>query len=259
MSDNNKNEVILVDSKIHVTTDYDLFVFMEGNRNVNTVHLSRVMNSISKKQLPIPIIVTPCKSLPGKYEIFEGQHRYVSLRQLEKPIYYIILDNLMLEDAITINSIAKKWTAEDYFTHYLAQGIESYVLLKNFMEITGLSLHNARTFLDINSAKGSRQQGDFINGTFMIKDWNLSMRLFEQHLDFSDCPAFKRTNCKLAIIKIMTHAKYDHERMRSKLDQGLAHKITNRTSTSDYLMLFSDVYNYNASKGTKVYFHLDED
>lgn len=244
-------------NQVLCTDDYDLFVFMEGNRNVNNIHLNRIKRSLDKKQLPIPIVVTPSKKFPGKLEVFEGQHRMVSCRELGLKVWYIIIENLQLEDAITINTISKKWNAEDYFQHYLAQNKEHYVLLKSFMEVTGLTLHNARTFIEFSSAKGARQQMAFNNGDFEITDYNQSLDYYYKHLDYSECPAFTKASCKLAIIRVMKHPQYDHERMINKLNQGLSHKVTVRTTTSDYLSLFSEIYNYNTNKGNKVYFHLD--
>ena len=163
---------------------------------------------------------------------------------------------VLILDAISINTVSKKWSAEDYFQHHLALGKPEYIRLKKFMDETGLSLHNARTFLDNISAKGTKQQSTFYNGDFVIEDYDRSMEMFKKHMDYSACPAFNKAACKLAILKIMNHPQYDHERMVIKLDQ-LAYKITNRVSTTDYLVAFSDIYNYNASKDKKVYFHLD--
>lgn len=248
-------ETRLKDSKVLVTKDYDNFVFMEGNRNVSPVHLTRIKRSLEEKQLPIPIIVTEKEN--GKLEIFEGQHRYTACRQLDLPIYYIIIENLQLEDAITINTISKKWTAEDYFQHYCTLKKEHYLLLRQFMEITGLTLYNARTFIDFCSSKGSKQTHDFNTGSFQVTDYNKSLDLYYKHLDYSDCPAFAKANCKLAILRVLNYPGYDHDRMIAKLEQGLAYKVTQRTTTSDYLALFSEIYNYGVNKNNKVYFHLD--
>lgn len=239
-----------IQNQVLVTYNYDIFKFMEGNRNVNVMHLNRMKSSLDKKQLPIPLIVTT------NMEIFEGQHRYMACREMGLPIYYIIVEGLTLNDAISINTVSKKWSAEDYFQHYLALGKPEYIKLKQFMDETGLSLHNARTFLDNVSAKGSKQQTRFYNGEFKIDDYNKSMRMFKQHLDYAKCPAFNKAACKLAIIKVMNHPLYEHDRMILKLDQ-LAYKITNRVTTADYLLAFSEVYNYNTSKDKKVYFHID--
>lgn len=241
-------------NEIYVTKDYDKFVFMNGNRNVNSLHLKRMAESLLRKQLPIPIIVKTVEG--GKYQIFEGQHRFTVCREHELPVYFTVIDDLELEDAIRINTTMKKWSAEDYFQHYKALGYEHYMLLDMFMQVTGLSLHNARTFLESVSAKGVKQQKDFINGLFRVENYDYSLEMYYRHLDYSEIPAFAKANCKLAIMKIMLHPKYDHDRMKLKLSQA-GYMITNRVTLSDYLAIFTEVYNYNASKQSRVYFNLD--
>lgn len=248
VNENSKN--IIEVNKVYVTNDYSLFKHMEGNRNISTLHLARLMKSFEKKQLPIPVIVN------DQFEVFEGQHRMETCRALHLPVYFMMIENLKLEDAIIVNTVQKKWTAEDYFQHYCTLGKEQYLLLSNFMEITGLTLHNARTFLEINGATGVRQQAKFSAGEFIVQDYTRSLELFNQHLDFKNCPAFGKSSCKLAILKILTHRDYDHSRMMLKLET-LSYRVTQRATVTDYLFLFSEIYNYNASKDKKVYFHLD--
>ena len=237
-------------NEVLVTTDYDKFKFMEGNRNINLGHLARVKKSLLKKQLEIPVIINE------NWEIFEGQHRVQACKEEGLPVYFMIVKGLTLEDAIAVNTVSKKWNAEDYFQHYLALGKEQYILLRNFMEITGLSLYNARTFLDFNCAKGRSQNEMFVNGDFHIYDFNRSLTLFEQHMDYVDCPAFTKASFKLALVKVLTNPAYNHSRMKNKLEQ-LAYRVTNRSSTTDYLQILSEVYNYQTSKDNKVYFYLD--
>ena len=43
-----------IQNQVLVTYNYDIFKFMEGNRNVNVMHLNRMKSSLDKKQLPIP-------------------------------------------------------------------------------------------------------------------------------------------------------------------------------------------------------------
>ena len=181
---------------------------------------------------------------------------YLCCRELGLPIYYIIVNDLTLRDAITINTVTKKWSSDNYFEHYCALKYPEYLKLNQFMEDTDLALNNARTFLDSTGTKGRGKQHAFCNGEFVIEDYARSLSLFHTHMAYKDCPAFNKVACKLSILKILNHPEYDHNRMLLKLEQ-LAYKVTNRASTTDYLLLFSEIYNYNTSKDKKVYFHLD--
>ena len=71
--------------QIKVTTNYDLFSFMPGNRDIAKKNM--LVKSIEKIDLTEykPIIVNE------NYVIIDGQHRFMACKELEKPIYYIIL------------------------------------------------------------------------------------------------------------------------------------------------------------------------
>ena len=43
--------------KITVTTEYNQFRFVKGNRPLNDLHLSKLRKSMNENFLPIPIIV----------------------------------------------------------------------------------------------------------------------------------------------------------------------------------------------------------
>ena len=51
------------------TNDYDIFQHIDGNRNVNKLHLKRLKESIHEEYIPVPIVVN------SKYQIIDGQHR----------------------------------------------------------------------------------------------------------------------------------------------------------------------------------------
>ena len=62
--------------EVKVTTDYERFSFMYGNRNIKPAHKRKLKASFMIRQLPIPIVVT------RKYEIIDGQHRYEVCKEL---------------------------------------------------------------------------------------------------------------------------------------------------------------------------------
>ena len=74
-------------NQIHQTTDYSMFQTLEGNRNLNKLHLKRLKNSFQKKYLLSPIIVNE------KFEIIDGQHRFEAGKQLGLPINFLIAPN----------------------------------------------------------------------------------------------------------------------------------------------------------------------
>ena len=66
----------MVINHVHTTTDYFLFKPINGNRNINRLHLSRLKKSIEENYLFTVIIVNE------NYEIIDGQHRFECIKEL---------------------------------------------------------------------------------------------------------------------------------------------------------------------------------
>ena len=248
MSEGN-NEIF---GNVYKTNNYEQFKFMEGNRNVDIKHLHKLTESFKTKQLPIPIIVNK------DYEILEGQHRYLVCKNQQLPLYYVIIEDCSIKDAILINTISKRWGMTDYLEHFCALGYENYINLKRFMEITGTNCNTARIFCDTTSVKVSKQNSKFAIGEFDMIPMAEALRKFDLYKDFYKCPAFNMQIFILAIMKIIDHPKYNHKKMMSKIDD-FYYKVTKRVSKNEYIQLLTEIYNYNTNKDNKVYFYIDMD
>ena len=66
--------------KILSTYEYDKFKKIKGNRKINFKNLGKIINSMSKKQLVIPILVNE------KFEVIDGQHRLQACIELGLPV-----------------------------------------------------------------------------------------------------------------------------------------------------------------------------
>ena len=71
---------------IFKTYDYDKFTIMEDNRKIYDGHVKDMEDNISRIGYVSgkPILVNE------KFEIIDGQHRYIACRDLNEPIYYSI-------------------------------------------------------------------------------------------------------------------------------------------------------------------------
>lgn len=240
-----------IESQVYMTDEYSKFKFMEGNRNVDLRHLAKLTDSFKTKQLPIPIVV-------NKYmEILEGQHRFIVCKANQLPIYYIIIDDCDIKDAILINTISKKWTMEDYLEHYCTLGYQHYINLKNFVEFTGLNSNCARLFCEDFSGKPSKSNTKFAVGKFEMIPFDEAIKNFEIYRDYNKCPAFNMQIFMLAVIKISKNPKYNHKKMISKLDD-FYYKVTKRVTKNEYIQVLTEIYNYNTNKENKVYFYINE-
>jgi len=90
------------------TKEYDKFNFREANRDLNTSNVNKIVKSIEEIGLQCPIIVNE------EYEIIDGQHRFVALRQLSRVVPYVISKRWQGDDTIAQLQESRKWTALDF-------------------------------------------------------------------------------------------------------------------------------------------------
>ena len=110
--------------KILKTSDYEKFKRLEGNRKVARERVKKIRKSIEKVgYIPNPIIVNE------KYEVIDGQGRLQALKELEKPVFYIVVPNIGMAECISMNIDMTNWTLMDYIESYAEKGKESYVYL----------------------------------------------------------------------------------------------------------------------------------
>lgn len=87
------------------TKDYESFRYLLSNREVNKLHVGRLVKSIAKNNLLHlnPVIVNP------NMEVIDGQHRIAAAELLGVPVYFQIDDNVSKKDLSDLNSVKKNW------------------------------------------------------------------------------------------------------------------------------------------------------
>ena len=100
---------------VGTTKDYDMFRFLDTNRQPNDRMIKKLKQSIKENGVQIPIIVNQ------KKEIVDGQHRFWALRSLGYSVPFII-SKTWKEDkhTIEINNTGSRWNALD-FANYASE------------------------------------------------------------------------------------------------------------------------------------------
>lgn len=124
--------------EIHVTTEYDMFQKLDGNRQVQKTRENKIRRSIRQVgQMPVPLLVNE------KMQIIDGQARHSVYKELGLPIYYIIVKGLGIRECVAMNISGTNWTMTDYLKSHAAMGNESYVrLLRLVNEYPEIKLTN---------------------------------------------------------------------------------------------------------------------
>lgn len=111
--------------KIYVTTNYDTFRALTGNRDVTTMHKNEIVRSIKKSgYFSNPIMVNE------RMEVIDGQHRLAALKELGLPVEYIIVRGAGAKDAPLLNTASRNWNTKNYIKSYADQGNGNYKLLQ---------------------------------------------------------------------------------------------------------------------------------
>ena len=114
--------------KVMSTFKYELFSFIDGNRVVD--HADRIEKSIRKSGLLVqPILVNQ------HMQIIEGQNRFECCKNLGLPIFYVVQEDIGLEEVKSLNSASKNWTTKNYI-HSFAAGdkIVDYIYIEQLLK-----------------------------------------------------------------------------------------------------------------------------
>jgi len=162
------------------SSDYSMFTFMKGNRNVNPFNLKRIIESMRVNPLFSPIMVNE------KLEIIDGQHRFLASKELGLPFYYIVVNGYSINEVHILNTNSSNWKRLDYLQGYVDLGLRPYIKFKEFMDmfpIFGIkaSLHIV-TLKNVNQEKSKSNY--FENGDLKMFDFNYAGELANKISDF---------------------------------------------------------------------------
>lgn len=165
--------------KIESTKEYDGFVSITGNRNLNQKKINKIIEDINNglNLLPYcPIIVYQDNE---KNMIVDGQHRFEVSKKIDLPVYYVVADKLTLSQIAMMNSRQDKWTINDFLRAYIKVGIEDYIILKDVVKKYRVNVLTTANYLmtgNMNSRK--KVDPNFRDGLFRVKFLEETIALF---------------------------------------------------------------------------------
>jgi hypothetical protein len=229
-----------------MTNDYELFTFIDGNRDININQLSRLSESIDEDYIPVPIIVNE------KKQIIDGQHRYEVVKTLKKPVYFIEIAGLKLPEVHRLNNNTKNWTATEYMNGYAKLGYPDYIQYKEFKKLYNFG-HNETMALLQNKSSRNNAFKDFREGLFKIASYKKAEKVAEkitmikQYYD-----GYKRRSFVFAMMNLFQNEEYNHAEFLHKLSfQSI--RLVDCTTVKQYISLVEDIYNYHRKDKIRLY------
>lgn len=221
--------------RILTTTDYDQFQFLPENRPVAEINQALMAAIQSKNLLHLyPIVVD------SHMNVIDGQNRLVAAKNLGLAIYYIIDDDVAVDDIAKVASVVKNWSLQDFFHHYCALRKPEYLKLRSFIsEYPGVSM----TVLVSNIGSGVES---FRGGDFMLADdAPLVAKNILSLARVTDI--WKRARFQMSMVTLTRNPNYDHERMMDRL-RYQSTRLVPCAEISQYIELLNDIYNYRSRK-----------
>lgn len=234
--------------EVLISRDYEMFKYMDGNRDINKENLSRIKQSMQEKYIPVPIIVNEY------YQIIDGQHRYEAARALNLPIYYIKINGLKLDDVQTLNTNSANWGNKQYLQSYCKRGFRDYLIFREFQEKTKHTYNTSMALLTDSLSRSGQHKRDFDKGRFKVVDedgaYRKSKKLDEIGKFFED---YRSTSFVYCMLKLFKNKKYNHQVFLRKLElQPTA--LKKQATREKYLEEVEKIYNYRTADANKVRF-----
>lgn len=233
---------------IHSTVNYDQFRFDPRNRPINQDHLERLYDAIEKKNLlkEHPIIVS------SDGIVRDGQHRLKVAEALKTPIYYIVSDDVTVDDVPGMNSLNRSWKSEDYLHAYCQEGRRDYLMLNDFWRANRDIMTLAPAMSLCNYGDKSGLSIRFQSGEYQCNDLEFAKSVVNAVRDFASY--FKYYNAVAfinSIANLMGNADYDHERMMMKM-KYLSARLVKCPDMDTYIAVINDIYNYKVPDSRRV-------
>lgn len=236
-------------SRVQSSTDYNQFKLMRNNREPTRGHIESIKRAFEEQGnfMEInPILVNE------KFEIIDGQHRYVACVELGLPVYYTMGQGLNINDARAINILHKQWISDDYAHSYAESGIDSYVKYLQLREDYGESHSIVICYANPNGI--GRVFKNFREGDFEIEDYVATVERLDKLQSLRKLfPQIKNDkNLGFAVLALLRSDNYDHAVM---LRKAIAHgeNLRKMGSITEYQRALEDLYNHGRQNRIRLY------
>jgi len=236
--------------QVQTTKDYSLFKVLNGNRDVNQLHLSRLRESMKKQHLISILIVNE------KFEIIDGQHRYLISQELNLPINYIVAKKYGLKEVQVLNANMKNWQVVDYVNGYCDLGYKDYEIYRDFVADYGFSHLLAVLLLSGKHQGGGKVSSTtkFKEGLFKVKDLNNAKRIAEKLKMIEPYyKGFMRRSFFLAMYSMFVNENFEFTEFLGKLKQQPT-TLQDCTNITQYKVLIEEIYNYRRKEKVNLRF-----
>lgn len=235
-------QTLIENDVVYTTTDYWSFKPIEGNRNVNKLHLERLKKSMQKNYLHTVIVVNE------KSEIIDGQHRFMAIEALGLPLKYVVCPGYGLDEVHILNQNNRVWNLADFVDGFSELGNKEYTKLKELTEKYGFSYTYS---ILICTGYKHIKNSDYVKEVFQVGDFKINnlelvisrFELFKAIGEYY--PKYKKGVFVQAIIKLLHNPKFDSYHFLNKLKLQ-PRSLVDCVTVDQYIDVIEDIYNYKS-------------
>ena len=238
------------DYTIHSTTNYDKFKFLKRNRKTSDKHVQNLCEVMEKNDRLgyHPILVT---EKDGSLFIRDGQHRFLSAKKLNKPIYYMI-DNSSDLGSIVTDQTQRGWRISDFYHYHVTEKNPVFLRMQEMIECLQIPLASLYALLGSNQYElGKKFKKGDIKIPFGIKTFLEASHDVRKYLSEMS-PEYKNTIERRDFIRAFFEAFLRCEEKGFKiLCKRLSNHfgtLPNRADKTTYFNLLVQMRNKNFSK-----------
>ena len=210
---------------VYMSIDYNKFSFEPKNRPIDQHNVSRIMQAMDNDFL---ITVALCYLDNDRIIIRDGQHRYEACRILKKPYYFCLIDEIshkrVVNSSVGLSSlqVTQRWKPSDWVHFYAESGVESFKIMKEFMENTGLP--SIASHICLTALTGVAMGSKFFKGNVVIKDLERAYRLADIVNKFKDLGMRGSTNPRFvsALFKTLMRHEVELNKLYNGVKKGVS-------------------------------------
>lgn len=213
------------------TKDYAKFTFLRQNRAIRRPNVEKIKASYRQWG------VIPGRALlvDRDFNIIDGQHRFLALKELGYAIPYEIIGGDVIGKTMALNASQDHWILSDYVQSYAEQGMDNYRKLIKFEEKYKLGFTNSLRLCFGFKAKGE----DVKKGRNFAFQENAT-EIADYIINLGDIP-YKTTKSFIYAIYILFN-KADLEQ-RTLIKTNIL-KVPKATNHVDYTTAFENILNH---------------
>lgn len=248
-------------TQIYTTTNYSMFGFVGGNRNLDNSNLNKIKQSISKKHIKTNAVICIFDEYDQNQplKIVDGQHRFEACQSLNIPVSFVIDSGLnmtsILNDITLLNTASKEWDVSDFMRSEAQKGNHNYILYSSVYGMFSNVFDHEALFYIINN-KANRDLPKisyplFKNGQLIFdqSDYNYlvdrlnDISIFNRYSEIGGKRYYQK-----ALNQLFNTDGFNPSQMLSKL-QSRQSNIIKCTTVEGALRQLADIYNWKAQSG----------